>query len=682
MVNKANKSPLKYSHLIPLRSAFAVLIVTSGLLLSPIGLQLEENFGLPLLFMWRGERPPPPSVAVVAIDEESSAALVLPDIDQLDRWPRSIYARLLNTLADKGVAVVVVDIAFLEARDSAEDDALAAAMRASGNVVILKMLDRIMPDTNANDAVEWQLMPHSLFSESAAAIGAFTLPDHALKKYTTLFPHTPEGVEAAMPLIALQIYYRDTRASLLNLLPTLGHQILAQQLAAEQRPAFFAALIRAALAQQPALADQLQNAAMQSLSADAAQRLRILLNAWQTTNPVYFNFYGPQRQIPTLALSEVLLQPNSAKVEALRGKAVFIGLSERFRNQRDYFFTVYTPGRHSRISGVEVAATLFANLQQDKVLRPLASWQQVAVLLLWGSLLVFAARRLSPARWLLLTLALAAGYALLAVFAFDRYALWLPIIVPFAVAAPTLALLTVWSYYRRSATAERAATEALSLYIPPEIAASVGKNREQLLAEHRELEAICLLTDIVGFTTLSEQREPAYMHALMNRYYADVVAEVERHGGIVANIVGDGLLALWPIPHFFTTNANDNSAAVTRACRTALAIVAATDCMTETLGETLTTCVGIHCGALSLGHLGAGQHFEYAPVGDAINTTARVEAYNRQLGSRILLSEPVHEALTELAPDQFALRSHGRIMLKGKREPLALYELLATTQSS
>jgi adenylate cyclase len=100
------------------------------------------------------------------------------------------------------------------------------------------------------------------------------------------------------------------------------------------------------------------------------------------------------------------------------------------------------------------------------------------------------------------------------------------------------------------------------------------------------------------------------------------------------------------------------------------------------LGETLTTCVGIHCGALSLGHLGAGQHFEYAPVGDAINTTARVEAYNRQLGSRILLSEPVHEALTELAPDQFALRSHGRIMLKGKREPLALYELLATTPSS
>lgn len=702
MVNKANKSPPKniaipsekkrartipeYSDAMPLRGVIAVLMIASALLLSPIGSQLEENFGLPQLFLWRGERPPPPSVALVALDEESSVALALPDIDQLDRWPRSIYARLLHILAEKGVSVVVVDIAFLEARDSIEDNALATALRAAGNVVILKMLDRITPDPNTGDAVEWQLMPHPLFSKNAAAVGVFTLPDHALKKYTTLFPRTPEGIEAAMPLIALQIYYPEARDSLLHLLRTLDQQALAEQLSNEQNPAFFAAQIHSALAQQPALANRLQ-IATQSLTPDAAQHLRILLNAWQTNDPVYFNFYGPQRTIPTLSLSEVLLQPNSAAVNSLHGKAVFIGLSERFRNQRDYFFTVYTQGQSNRISGVEVAATLFANLQQHNVLRPLAPWQQIAVLLLWGGLLAFAARQLSPARWLLLTLALTVGYALLAVRVFDRYALWLPIMVPLAVATPAFTLLAIWSFYRRSAFDARVATDALSLYIPPEIAASVGKNREQLLAEQRELEAICLLTDIVGFTTLSEQREPGYMHALMNRYYSDVVAEVEQHGGIVANIVGDGLLALWPIPHSLTADAKDNSAhnksAASRAACTALAIVAATDRMRETLGETLTTCIGIHCGTLSLGHLGAGQHFEYAPVGDAINTTARIEAYNRQLGSRILLSEPVRQKLLQVsALTQFSLRNHGEIMLKGKREPLALYELLAAMSQS
>jgi len=668
----------EYFGLIPLRGAVAVLLIATALLLSPLGLQLEENFGLPLLFGVRGERPPPASVALVALDEESSAALALPDLDQLDRWPRAIYTQLVRTLAEKGAAVVVMDIAFLEASDAAQDDALATAMRAAGNVVILKMLDRIAVGASSENTIEWQLMPLALFSDNAAAVGAFTLPDQALKKYTTLFPRTPEGIEAAMPLVALQIYYHDACTSLLQLLPMVEQQALAQQLAAEQNPALFAARIRAALEQQPALADHLQNVATKQLAADAAQRLRILLNAWQTRDPVYFNFYGPQRTIPTLSLSDVLLHPDAPAVNALRDKVVFVGLSERFHKQRDYFFTVYSTDSYNRISGVEVAATLFANLQQNTTLRALAPWQQIVILLVWGGLLAFAARLLSPARWLLLTLALAVGYAWIAAYIFDRYALWLPIMVPLAVAAPALVLLTLWSYYRRSAVAERAATDVLSLYIPAEIAASVSKNRQQLLVERRELEAICVLTDIVGFTTLSEQREPGYMHALMNQYYGDVVAEVERHGGVVANIVGDGLLALWPITDFAAANAEHNSAAA-RACRAALAIVAATDRMTVTRGEALTTCVGIHCGTLSLGNLGAGQHFEYAPVGDAINTTARVEACNRQLGSRILLSEPVRQALSQMsALAHFVLRSHGQIMLKGKREPLALYELSGT----
>jgi adenylate cyclase len=673
-VPEMSAAMLKNRALIPLRSAAAVLLAACVLLLSPIGLQIEEHFGLPLLFSWRGEEPPPTSVALVALDEESSAALALPDLDQLDRWPRSIHTRLLRTLAAKGVAVVAMDIAFLQPGDPTEDADLAAAMYDAGNVIILKMLDRMSADVAAKNTVDWQLVPLALFANNAAAVGAFTLPDQALKKYTTLFPRTPEGIEAAMPMIALQLFYRDASVQLLTILKKIGQENLAQRLEAEYRPAMFAAQVRAALNEQPALAKQLELAASQLADRNEAQRLRILLRAYQARDPVYLNFYGPQRTVPTVSLSEVLLHPDSPAVTALRGKAVFVGLSERFHKQRDYFFTAYAAGRDSRISGVEVAATLLANLQEDKLLHAMPPWQQILLLLLWGGLLVIATRRLTPALWLLLTVVLAAGYLFLAVKLFEQYSLWLPIIVPIAMATPALALLAIWYYYRRSAIAERAATEALSLYIPADIAASVGKNRQQLLNEHRQIEAVCLLTDIVGFTALSEQHEPAYMHELMNRYYRDVVAEVERHGGVVANIVGDGLLALWPITDSgIATNAdNSGEKQAPRACRAALAIVTASDGMTTALGETLTTCVGIHFGAVSLGHLGAGKHFEYAPVGDAINTTSRVEAYNRQLRSRILISEPVHRWLV-----QFSLRSHGEVTLKGKREPLGLYELMA-----
>jgi len=655
-----------------MRSAVIVLLAITSLLLSPLGVQLEENVGLPLMFGWRGERPPPPSVALVAFDEESSTALSLPDLDQLDRWPRSIYTQLIKTLTEKGASVIVMDIALLEHRDSAEDAALAQAMRDAGNVVVLKMLDRRTVDAQSSVAVEWELQPLAMFSDSAVAVGVFTLPDQSLKKYTTLFPRTPSGIEAALPLIALQIYYRDARVALPVVLRKMGREQLAQQLDAESREALFAAKVRAELIEQPRLAEQVEVAAAQWFDKKTVQHLHILLGAYNVRDPVYLNFYGPQRTLTTVSLSDVLLHPDSAAVTALHGKVIFFGLSERFHKQRDYFFTSYSTDRDGRISGVEVGATLFANLQQNAVLRAMSSWQQALLLLVWGGLLALATHRLAPSYWLLLMFSTAAGYALLAAELFANHDLWLPIFIPLAVAMPAVTLLALWHYYRYSFAAEREATAVLSLYVPADIAASAGRNRQQLLSEYRQIEAVCLLTDIMGFTTLSEQRAPAYMHELMNRYYREIVDEVERHGGVVANIVGDGLLALWPIPD--RQLVIDEPAV--QACRAALAIVAASDRMSTTLGESLETCVGIHCGAVSLGNLGAGQHLEYAPVGDTINTTSRVEAYNRQLRTRILLTEPVHQWLLRYLPIPFLLRNHGDAILKGKRDSLGLYELI------
>lgn len=661
------------------RNAAIVLVAAVLLLLSPLGMQLEENVGLPLMFGWRGERSPPPSVALVAFDEDSSAALALPDLDQLDRWPRSIYTRLIRTLSEKGAAVVVMDVALLEQRDAAEDAALAQAMHDAGNVVILKMLERRTVNAQSAVTVEWESQPLPLFSDSAAAVGAFMLPDESLKKYAALFPRTPQGIEATLPLVALQIYYRDGRAALPTVLRNMGHEQLAWQLEAESRLSLFAAKVRAALIENPTLAGQVTQAAAQWFDDNTVQQLRVLLAAYSTHDPVYLNFYGPQRTVSTISLKDVLLDPDSAAVNALGGKVVFVGLSERFHKQRDYFFTSYTTDRDSRISGVEVAATLFANLQQNNTLRTILPWQQMLLLLLWGGLLALATHRLAPSHWLMLMLALATGYALLAASVFAHHDLWLPIVVPLAVTMPALTLLAMWHYYRHSAAAEREVTAALSLYVPADIATTAGKNRQQLLNEYRQIEAVCLLTDIVGFTTLSEQRAPAYMHELMNRYYREIVEVVERHGGVVANIVGDGLLALWPRSDSAVNGSNAEDEPAARACRAALAIVATSNRMSTTLGESLETCVGIHCGALSLGNLGAGQHLEYAPVGDTINTTSRVEAYNRQLRTRILITEAVRQWLVQCRPERFSLRSHGSATLKGKREPLGLYELITET---
>ena len=658
--------------LMPLKSAIAVLCVAAALLLSPLGLQLEENFGLPLLFALRGERPSPDAVTIIALDEESSAMLSLPDLDQLERWPRSIYADLIRILTEKGVAAIAMDIAFLSPGNSADDIALAKAMRTAGNVTILKMLDRVNTAAPGVTA-EWQLSPLPLFAENAAAVGAFTLPDHAIKKYTTLFPQTPEGIEAAMPLLALQMYYGAAYSKLPALLENIGESALAQQLKAALNPALFAAHMRSVLLQRPALADALIEAAAQLSNEEERQHVQELLRAYRSPDPIYLNFYGPQRTVRTLSLSDVLRNPNSAEVNALRGHAIFIGLSESLHKQRDYFFTAYSSDRENRISGVEVAATLFANLRENQVLHAAPTWLQLLLLFGWGGILLVTAQRMAAPQWPIIAAVLTVAYAVFALWLFAHRALWLPICIPLAIATPALALLAIWHYYRDMARSERAISEALSLYIPADIVTTARNNRDQLLNEHRQIEAFCLLTDIVGFTALSEQHPPEYMHDLMNSYYSEIVAAIEREGGIVANIVGDGLLALWPNSDSSGIIRGDNMQKLAATvCRTALTIVATSDRMSEAMGESLKTCVGIHFGPLSLGHLGAGQHFEYAPVGDTINTTARVESSNRALNSRILISEAVHDYVVN-----FHVRDHGKVALKGKREAFALYELLA-----
>ncbi len=659
--------------IIPWRAALAILLSAVTLLLSPFGNRLEESVGLPFLFAWRGERTPTAPVAILALDEQTSAALSLPDLDQLDRWPRTLYAQMIETLNAHGVAAIVMDIAFLHARDADSDAALAAAMRNAGNVVILKMLETARIDDVEGNTAEWQLEPLPLFANSAAAVGVFTLPDQALKKYTRLFPRTPLGVEAAIPVLALQRYYEQTRTQLPFLLDRCGNSTLAAQLRNESNPALFAATLHAALIETPNLAKRLRAAAASTFSSAQMQALDALLRAYRQPDVTYFNFYGPQRSIPTLSLSDSVKDSNPSALAQLRGKVVFVGLSERLHKQHDYFFTTYSSDRDNRISGVEIAATVFANLFENRVLHVMPRWQQVLLLGGYCALLLIAARRLSALRWLAMTAMIAFGYALLSLWLFVLYAWWIPLFIPVAIVTPAFAVFAIWYYYRDMAQAEHAASEALSLYVPADIVATV-RNHRQRFDEHRQIEAFCLLTDIVGFTSLCEQREPAYMHALMNRYYRDIVAEVERYGGVVANIVGDGLLALWPVSSATSTQNADTIRAdlATRTCRAALAITAASDRLSNLLGEPLTTCAGIHFGPLSLGHLGAGQHFEYAPVGDTINTTARMEACNRQLQTRILISEAAQQYAKH-----FELRSHGNISLKGKRDALMLHEVVA-----
>jgi adenylate cyclase len=159
---------------------------------------------------------------------------------------------------------------------------------------------------------------------------------------------------------------------------------------------------------------------------------------------------------------------------------------------------------------------------------------------------------------------------------------------------------------------------------------------------------------------------PAELGAFMNRYYAVLFEPVKQHGGLVQDVVGDSMLAVW-------ATTEPDASLRNRACLAALDIAAAVDRFNTESGRlALPTRVGMHSGRLLLGSVGAMDHYEYRAVGDIVNTATRLEGLNKHLGTRMLVSAEVLEGLPGLLT-----RELGAFLLAGKSRPVLVHELLA-----
>jgi adenylate cyclase len=165
--------------------------------------------------------------------------------------------------------------------------------------------------------------------------------------------------------------------------------------------------------------------------------------------------------------------------------------------------------------------------------------------------------------------------------------------------------------------------------------------------------------------------DPQELGRFMNRYYEMVFAPVKRHRGAVSNVIGDSMLAIWVSTNPETTQKN-------RACLAALEISTAIREVDGPVdGAKLPTRIGLHSGRILLGSIGAGDHYEYRPVGDIVNTTTRIEGLNKNLGTRILASDEVVGKLGD-----FLTREIGSFRFAGKSMPVVVHELLCRKEDA
>ena len=174
------------------------------------------------------------------------------------------------------------------------------------------------------------------------------------------------------------------------------------------------------------------------------------------------------------------------------------------------------------------------------------------------------------------------------------------------------------------------------------------------------------MTDAEGYTGLAEGMDPSRLVELVNRYFGELFAAVLGNHGVVIDVKGDGILAVW------TTEA-PGAGVRARVCAACLEILEAAGRFNRSApGRGLPTRVGVDFGPIMLANVGALERYEYRAIGDTVNTASRLEELNKLLGTRLLVSETLAEGVAG-----FLFRDLGAFLLRGKRSPVRVIELLA-----
>jgi len=174
-----------------------------------------------------------------------------------------------------------------------------------------------------------------------------------------------------------------------------------------------------------------------------------------------------------------------------------------------------------------------------------------------------------------------------------------------------------------------------------------------------------LFADIVGSTTLAEKLDPEEWREIVNGVHRRVVEAIYRYEGTVAQLLGDGVLAFFGAP---VTHEDDPI----RAVRAGLDLQSSIRDYNRSLEgyiDDLQMRVGINTGEVVIGNVGTDMHVEYLAIGDAVHIAARLQSA-AEPGSILISSSSAR-----MIGDDFALKDIGEISLKGKTDPIQVFEV-------
>ena len=210
-------------------------------------------------------------------------------------------------------------------------------------------------------------------------------------------------------------------------------------------------------------------------------------------------------------------------------------------------------------------------------------------------------------------------------------------------------------------------------FVSPDLVEELVKNPDMMKLGGEKRNLTVFFSDVAGFTSISEMLDAHDLVLLLNEYLTAMVDIILEHRGTVDKYEGDAIMAFWGAPVIFDEHAIET-------CHAALE-------MQEKMIELrekwkaegkphLAVRMGINTGEMVAGNMGSQERFDYTVMDDSVNLAARLEPANKVYGTYIMISEYTYDHVK----DQFICRELDALQVKGKTEPVKVYELIATME--
>jgi adenylate cyclase len=320
--------------------------------------------------------------------------------------------------------------------------------------------------------------------------------------------------------------------------------------------------------------------------------------------------------------------------------------------------------------GVEIHANMIKSMLDGRFkVRPgVALALEAGLAIAVGLVLTFALPALAPAWSVLLASGVFIACGWLNWYAYTEHDLVLNVFICLLLVATLFVLNLAWGYFFEFRKG-RALVTRFGEYVAPELVEKMAEDPEAYNMDGESRELTVMFVDVRGFTTISEGLSPKELREYINLYLTAMSEDIRsRHQGTLDKYIGDAVMAFWGAPVAFADHAS-------RAVATSLLMQASAarlnrDFLARGWPE-LKIGIGLNSGLMHVGDMGSTIRRAYTVMGDAVNLGSRLEGITKVYGVGIAVG-----AATRLAAPEFVYRELDLVRVKGKNEPVAIYEPL------